>query len=103
MKKILVLFSILALSVFFIGATEVVAKDAPQDRIVAKKVEIDTDADGKIDRVEIYNKKGEIETVESDVSRDGKTDEWLYYEGGKLTKAAKDTSGDGKQDTWISY
>ena len=73
------------------------------ERIVPKKVEVDTNSDGKVDRVEEFDSKGQIKGVKTDSNFDGKIDEWLYYENGKLIKAAKDSNGDGKEDTWLTY
>ena len=112
MKKIGVLVLVLTLfSICFVpvslaawGKEEGQQAGPGRDEVIMpKKVEIDTNADGKIDRVEIYDKNGSIKGIESDVDKDGKIDEWLYYENGKLIKAAKDSNGDGKQDTWITY
>jgi len=105
MRKILALFLIVMVSICFLDVAYAARKKAPQqqERVLPKKVEVDTNADGKPDRVENYNDKGVIISVEADTDSDGAIDEWLYYEDGKLTKAAKDTTGDGKQNTWITY
>ena len=106
MRKLFVILLVMVLCVSFAGLS-MAAKKAPAtsegERIIPKKVEVDTNGDGKPDRVETYDKKGVITGIESDTNGDSKIDEWLYYKKGKLDKAAKDTSGDGKQDTWISY
>ena len=118
MKKIIVLFLAVLLLVCFIklslaawGEEEVrkvprkISREAPMEgeRIMPKKAEIDTNADGKVDRIENYGDDGVIASIESDTDGDGKFDEWLYYKNGKLVKAAKDTNGDGKEDTWLTY
>jgi len=105
MKKIFVLFLIVGLFICFLDVVHAANKKVPQqqERVVPKKVEVDTNGDGKPDRVENFKSDGVIGSVEADTDYNGTADEWLYYENGKLVKAAKDTSGDGKQDTWITY
>ena len=105
MKKVLVLFLIVMVSICFLDAAYAARKKAPQqqERVVPKKVEVDTNGDGKPDRTENYDSEGMITSVEADTDGNGEIDEWLYYESGKLIKAAKDTTGDGKQNTWITY
>ncbi len=107
MKKVFALFIIAVSFLSFVGIAQAARqqkKVAPQkERIVPRKVEIDTNADGKPDRIENYDIDGAITSIEADTDYNGTTNEWLYYEKAKLIKAAKDTNGDGKQDTWITY
>ena len=74
-----------------------------QQTLTPKKVEIDSNYDGKIDRVETYNSKGQIEEVEIDSNNDGKADQWIIYKNGKPLKSERDTNGDGKPDVWVEY
>lgn len=72
-------------------------------KVYPKKVQVDTDYDGKIDRVEVYDDTGSIQKVESDTDKDGKIDEWITYKDGKAVRSEKDTNNDGKMDIWIDY
>ena len=74
-----------------------------EEQLKPRKVEVDSNYDGTIDRVEYYSVNGEISRVESDTDLNGIYDEWIYYKSGKVEKAEKDTNGDGKPDTWIEY
>lgn len=112
MRKFLVLFLVALISICLINPGlaawrrgEAEAQTAPQvgERIMPRRAEIDTNGDGKVDRIENYDDNGVIQSVKSDTNFDGTYDEWLYYENGKLIKAAKDTNGDGKEDTWLTY
>jgi hypothetical protein len=79
------------------------AQEEALKKVMPKKVEVDTNYDGKIDRVESYDTDGQIMKVESDTNGDGNIDEWVVYKAGKPTKSEKDTNGDGKADVWIEY
>jgi len=70
---------------------------------VAVKGEKDLNKDGKADTSMIYDVKGVIIRTETDVNGDTKTDEWVYYTNGVPVKAEKDTNNDGKVDTWLNY
>ena len=94
-KKVLLVVLILTLCASFAQAGE--------EKFTPKKVEVDSNYDGVIDRIEYYDKNGQISRVESDTNFDGKYDEWVHYRNGKVIKAEKDTNGDGKPDTWIEY
>ena len=76
---------------------------AEEGKVMPRKVEVDSNYDGKPDRVEYYNPSGEAERVEIDRNFDGKYDEWIYYKNGEVFKVEKDTNADGKPDTWIEY
>ena len=91
---------ILILVIFVIFATFV---QAGEEALAPKKVQVDSNYDGVVDRLEYYDKSGQIIRVESDTDFDGRYDEWVYYKNGKVEKAEKDTNGDGKPDTWIEY
>ena len=100
MKKTFFLLLVLALA-FLTYGKEAVSQE--QAKVAPKKVEVDTNYDGKIDRTETYNAKGEIQQVESDTTGDGKIDEWVNYEAGKPMRSEKDTNADGKPDVWVDY
>lgn len=70
---------------------------------VVVKGEKDLNRDGKADTAMIYDGKGVIIRTESDTNGDGKIDEWVYYANGVPVKAEKDTNNDGKIDTWLNY
>ena len=115
MKKGLVLFLVMLLCTCFAESTLAIwgrgeseskegAKETrKEERVLPKKAELDTNADGNIDRIEYYTRGGVILRIENDTDKDGLFDEKLYYENGKLIKATKDTNKDGKEDTWLSY
>lgn len=59
---------------------------------------IDTDGDGKLDRVRVAF-QGRDRCYGEDTDHDGKVDTWdVVDDSGKLTKRARDTNGDGKVD-----
>jgi hypothetical protein len=70
---------------------------------VAVKGEKDTNKDGKADTTMFYDAKGVVIRTETDVNGDGKVDEWVFYANGVPVKAEKDTNNDGKVDTWLNY
>jgi antitoxin component YwqK of YwqJK toxin-antitoxin module len=89
----------------------------------------DLDEDGKIDRWEYYDDKGnlakvgfsrkhdgradawafsgpdgKVERIEiSSTSDEKKIDRWEHYENGILVRAEEDTNGDGRPDKWETY
>ena len=67
------------------------------------KIRSDTNFDGKIDRIEVYDKNGNIVRVEADTSGNGEMDEWAYYKKGKVDRVEKDRNGDGKVDIYLYY
>ncbi|MBP7056784.1 MAG: hypothetical protein KBB52_08020 [Candidatus Omnitrophica bacterium] len=79
------------------------AEDASQAKVTPKKVEVDSNFDGKVDRTEIYDTSGQISRVEVDSNGDGKIDEWIIYENGKPVQDQRDSNNDGKVDVWIEY
>jgi len=74
-----------------------------QKQFTPKKVEVDTNYDGKVDRAEYYDDKGQIMKVEDDTTGMGRINEWIYYKNGVPVKKEKDTNGDGKPDVFVSY
>lgn len=72
-------------------------------QIMPKKIGVDTNFNGKPDRWEYYDDKGQITKVESDPDEDGIIDETVVYENGKPVKGWKDTNKDGKPDVWIDF
>lgn len=79
------------------------ASEPREQKVTPRKVSVDTNFDGKPDRMEYYNEKGQITKVESDPDEDGIIDETIYYENGKPVKGSKDTNKDGKPDVWIDF
>ncbi|MBL7158140.1 MAG: hypothetical protein ISS91_01355 [Candidatus Omnitrophica bacterium] len=100
MKKMFYLVLVLAFA-FLAYGKEAIAQE--QAKVAPKKVQVDTNYDGKIDRTETYNTEGKIEQVESDTTGDGKIDEWVNYKAGKPIQSEKDTNADGKPDVWVDY
>ena len=79
------------------------AQERTLNKVPPKKVTMDTNYDGKADRVELYDKDGEISRLESDTNEDGIIDEWIVFDKGDPVKKEKDTNGDGKPDVWVEY
>ncbi len=100
MRSISLIAAVLILLLF---ACSPAAVDAQQKTFKARKIEVDTNYDGKIDRIEHYDRNGQILKVEVDTDGDGKIDEWITYKDGEPAKGEKDTNGDGKPDVWMEY
>ncbi len=106
MKKaaFFVLAAILAIT--FTGVSYAADKPeegAEQTKVMPKKVQVDTNSDGKPDRTEYYDVDGKIVKIEMDANGDEIIDETIIYEGGKPVKSVKDTNNDGKPDVWIDF
>lgn len=84
------------------GSENSEAEAAKPADLIAKKVEVDTNMDGKPDRFEYYE-EGVLFRIEADTNHDGKIDEWDAVKEGKIVKAEKDTDGDERPDRWITY
>lgn len=100
MKRVTLLF--IAIPFLFLAANSA-AEEPQQKTYKPKKVEVDSDYNGKIDRVEYYNSAGQVDKVELDTDENGKTDEWIIYKDGKPSKSERDTNADGKPDIWLEY
>lgn len=68
-----------------------------------KTVKVDSNFDGKADRFEYYDEKGQVSRVELDTTGDGRINEWVIYKDGQPLKGERDTNADGKPDIWIEY
>ena len=77
------------------------AKAQVPTRVVPKKVQVDSNYDGKVDRTEYYDSEGRPVKAEADNDGDGIMDETIVYKDGKPVKSEKDTNKDGKPDVWI--
>ncbi len=99
MMRIFILM--LALALICSGAC--FAQQEGQKQFKPRKVQVDSNYDGKIDRIEAYDEFGQIDMVESDSNGNGKMDEWIMYKDGKPVKKEKDTNEDGKADMWVDY
>ncbi len=102
------------------------ANGTPEGRVVC--MELDTNHDGTLDLIRLFNDKGEMESEEADRNYDGKSDLWItyekgviakqafdttfktgkedeihYYRDGKLKRIERDRNGDGKIDIWEFY
>jgi len=80
-----------------------VCSEEEKQLVHAKKVQVDANYDGQVDRIEHIGAGGKIERLELDNSGDGRMDEWIDYADGRPLKGEKDTNGDGKPDVWIEY
>lgn len=93
-------------SIFFLFMFWSHSSQAAEDslkQIPPKKVEMDTNYDGKVDRVEHYNAEGIVVRLETDTNGDGIMDEWIVFENGSPVKKEKDTNNDGAPDVWVEY
>lgn len=82
------------------------AQTGPADvakQFTPKKVEVDRNFDGKVDRVEYYDQTGQIMKVEEDNAGKGVFNETIIYKNGVPVKKEKDTNFDGKPDVFVSY
>jgi len=76
---------------------------AQSSQIKPREIKMDTNFNGVVNRVEVYDKNKVIIRVEADTNGDGKMNEWIFYKNGSPAKAEKDTKGDGKPDTFLTY
>lgn len=72
------------------------AASAKADAI--RKVEQDSNGDGKIDRILYVDAQEEVVKLEVDSDGDGRMDTFQFYDKGILVKAEKDRNRDGKVD-----
>ena len=98
----IVLAVLLVIAILPLGA-HAAPQQAEKQQFVPKKVEVDTNYDGKIDRVETYDANGQIQRIEIDSTGKGVMDEWIVYKNGNPVRKEKDSNGDGKADVWIQY
>ena len=75
---------------------------AANDNPLPKVASSDTNKDGKPDQWQYYE-NGQIVRTESDTNFDGKIDEIGHFASGKLVKVEKDSDYDGKMDKWVDY
>jgi hypothetical protein len=91
-----------------------------------QRLEGDADADGRVDRWEYYDHRGEIERVGASSQQDGTEDTWIsrsggetrmeistqrdgrvdrreFYRGDVLLRAESDTDRDGRFDSWEAF
>jgi hypothetical protein len=69
---------------------------------LVERVEISTKRDGKITRVERYQ-KGVLAAAEEDTDGDGRMDKWETYDGQRLASVAFDTQHRGNPDRRLLY
>ncbi|BBO90149.1 hypothetical protein DSCOOX_33290 [Desulfosarcina ovata subsp. ovata] len=86
---------ILAGSLSAILCVHGLSADAAQD----KRVERDTDNDGKIDQVALLDPRGNPVRLEIDSNADGRFDKIQHYRDGKLTAIESDRDHNGSMDT----
>jgi hypothetical protein len=67
-----------------------------------ERVEISTKRDGRITRVERYQ-KGVLVSAEEDTDDDGRMDKWETYDGERLASVAFDTQHRGEPDRRLLY
>ena len=73
-----------------------------QDDEVLEQERQDLDFDGKVDAITFFN-DGQILRKEIDLNYDGIVDITRFYTNGKLDLIESDRAGDGKVDTWEYY
>jgi len=100
MKSIIV---ILIVSIALLCAVGIKAQDEGQKMTMPRKVEVDSDYNGTIDRIEHYDAEGNIIRIERDSDGDGTIDERIVYKNGQPLKGERDSNADGKPDIWIEY
>lgn len=105
MKK-LILVAVVLICIGMVAPTVYCASNAKvetssQVKVIPKKVQVDSNFDGKIDRIENYDAEGRPIKTEVDNDNDGIMDETVIYKDGKPVKTTKDTNKDGKPDVWI--
>lgn len=66
-------------------------------------MEVDTNHDGALDLIRVFNDQGLIESEEADRNFDGKSDVWVSYDKGFVTKQAFDSKFSGKADEFHYY
>lgn len=66
--------------------------------------ELDSDADGVVDRWEYFRADGSVQKVAASRRNNGRPDEWTYPDReGRLTLRELDQDGDGRPDVWEYY
>ena len=104
MKKITGIEVIIVICAVLGGTTGICqTKEAEQKQIVPKKVEVDANYDGKIDRVEYYDENGQVIKMTADSDNDGIFEETVIYKAGKPIRSERDTNKDGKGDVWLEF
>jgi len=99
------IFVLIVLSIFIasMGQCQGQPEKDEAKQFTPKKVQVDTNYDGKPDRVEYYDNNGQVMRVEQDTTGSGKINEWVIYKNGTPIRKEKDSNGDGKPDVWIEY
>jgi hypothetical protein len=64
--------------------------------------EFDDDGDGRLDRIEYYE-KGELDLVAVDTDRNGKMDRWQSWSHERIVREELDVDGDGIADRRLRY
>jgi len=60
----------------------------------------DTNDDGKVDQIAYLDDGGNLVKLEVDSNADGIMDRFQYYQDGEVVRVERDTNGDKKVDTW---
>lgn len=66
-------------------------------------MELDTNHDGTLDLIRVFDDKGALESEEADRNYDGKSDIWISYKDGLIAKQAFDTTFSGKPNEFHYY
>lgn len=65
--------------------------------------EVDTNLDGQMDVVRVFNDKGDAISEQADTDYDGQIDTWVQFARGRVSMLQRDTNGDGKPDETRYY
>src|SRR5438874_454128 len=69
---------------------------------LVSRIEISTQRNGKVSRVEHYQ-QGRLASAEEDTDGDGRIDKWETYDGDRLASVAFDTTHRGGPDRRLIY
>jgi hypothetical protein len=84
------------------GSPTVSPPSGPQDQGPSNSmVELDRNADGKVDYRVYYDGNGRVSREELDFNYDGRMDTFYYYVGGVLQREEVDTDNNGRIDLWV--
>ena len=112
MGKLFFLFISLTLSVVCVSANNQVSSDengdgkpdtwtAFDDEGIRNAIYYDSDFDGTIDYVHVFNRGNERIEERLDYNHDGEMDDYYYYANDVLQRREMDTNYDTKIDVWV--
>ncbi len=103
-KNVIWILCLAVMSLLIIQPAFAQEETAPTgQQLIPRQIKLDNNHDGKVDRIEVYDKKGTILRVEADTTGDGNMNEWVFFKDGIRSRAERDVNGDKKADTFITY